>query len=455
MLVPTRRLLSIALLGVAAVAFAGTRDLAAEVAILWLAGVVILAAADGWFIPRRDSLVWKRSHESKLSLGAWNPVTLSLDNRSGRRLQYQVRDAVPQLLIPEGEGGSGETESGRPAQLRYRLYPVHRGDYHFGPISARYRGPLGLVWKQQRTAVEDEVKVYPNLLAVRRYESLLHRGMLHEIGLRRSRRRGTGTEFERLREYTPDDEYRRINWTATARRHQPIAVEYTTERAQNIMLLIDAGRLMATQVPYSGELEHPDDLGPREGAPALTRLDHVVNAALLLAYVSQETGDRVGLLAFSDTVSRFVKPMAGRRQFLALTEVLYDLEPRATETDYATALAYLRVHSPRRSLAVIFTDIAHEAAAASLLTHVGSLARRHLPLIVTMRDPAIEAVAVQPPDDSQAVYQRAVARDMLDRRDVVLSRLRAAGALTLDVPADSLSPSLINRYLEIKAQGRL
>ena len=85
------------------------------------------------------------------------------------------------------------------------------------------------------------------------------------------------------------------------------------------MLLIDAGRLMATQVPYSGELEHPDDLGPREGAPALTRLDHVVNAALLLAYVSQETGDRVGLLAFSDTVSRFVKPMAGRRQFLALT----------------------------------------------------------------------------------------------------------------------------------------
>jgi uncharacterized protein (DUF58 family) len=453
--IPTSRLFFLGLLGMVAVAFAGTRDLALEVAILWLAAVALLALADAWFVPRAGSLIWTRSHEPKFSLGAWNPVTLTLDNNSGRRLRYQVRDAVPQLLVPEGESERGESVSGQQEKVRYRVYPVHRGDYAFGPISARYLGPLGLVWKQQQTRVEGEVKVYPNLLAVRRYESLLHRGMLHEIGLRRSRRRGTGTEFERLREYTPDDEYRRINWTATARRHQPIAVEYTTERAQNIMLLLDAGRLMATQVPYVGELQNPDDIGPREGVPALTRLDHVVNAALLLAYVSQETGDRVGLMAFSDRVTGFIRPMPGRRQVLALTEVLYDLEPRATETDYAVALSYLRVHNPRRSLAVIFTDIAHEAAATSLLTHVGGLVRRHLPLIVTMRDPAIEAVANQLPSDSQTVYQRAVARDMLDRRDVVLSRLRAAGALTLDVPADSLSPALINRYLEIKAQGRL
>jgi uncharacterized protein (DUF58 family) len=440
---------------VVAVAFASTRDLAIEVAAIWLAGIFILALVDAWFVPARMSLVWSRSHEPKLSLGARNPVVLRLVNTSGRRVQFQVRDAVPQLLLAEGESADGETMPGSDTVVRYTVYPVHRGDYRFGPISARYRGPLGLVWRQQQTSPPDEVKVYPNLLAVRRYESLLHRGMLHEIGLRRSRRRGTGTEFERLREYTPDDEYRRINWTATARRHQPIATDYTVERAQNIMLLIDTGRLMAIQVPYPGEMEHPDDVGPREVARALTRLDHAVNAALLLAFVSQETGDRVGLLAFSDTVSRFVRAAAGRRQFLALTEVLYDLEPQPTESDYAEALAYLRVHNPRRSLAVIFTDIAHEAAASSLLRHVGSLARRHLPLIVTMRDPAIEAVAMQSPSDSAAVYQRAVARDMLERRDVTLSRLRAAGALTLDVSADSLSPSLINRYLEIKARGVL
>lgn len=455
MIVPTRRMLCLGLLGVAAVALAGTRFLAIEVAALWLLALLVLALADTWFIPSRATLTWSRSHEPKLSLGAWNPVTLALTNASGRRLRYEVRDAVPQLLIPDRDSGSGESLPNSPCTVQYAVYPVHRGDYHFGPISARYMGPLGLVWTQYVTQTQDDARVYPNLLAVRRYESLLHRGMLHEIGLRRTRRRGAGTEFERLREYTPDDDYRRINWTATARRHQPIAVDYTTERAQNIMLLIDAGRLMATQVPYSGEMEHPEDLGPREVAPALTRLDHVVNAALLLAFVSQETGDRVGLLAFSDRVTRFVGAAAGRRQFLALTEVLYDLQPRATESDYAAALSYLRVHSPRRSLAIIFTDIAHEAAATSLLAHVASLVRRHLPLIVTMRDPAIEAVANRQPDNSAGVYERAVARDLLDRRDLVLSRLRAAGALTLDVPADALSPSLINRYLEIKAAGVL
>jgi uncharacterized protein (DUF58 family) len=454
-IVPTRRLLFLGLLGVAAVALTGTVSLASEVAALWLVALLILALADAWFVPGKAALVWTRHHEPKLSLGAWNQVTLSLANTSGRRLRYQVRDAVPQLLVPDADSASGETTSGTPSSVHYRVYPVHRGDYRFGAITARYLGPLGLVWRQQRTVGPAEVKIYPNLLAVRRYESLLHRGMLHEIGLRRSRRRGSGTEFERLREYTPDDEYRRINWTATARRHAPIATEYTTERAQNILILVDTGRLMAMQVPYAGELEERDDLGPREAVRALTKLDHAVNAALLLAFVSQETGDRVGLLAFSDRVSAFVKAAPGRRQFLTLTEALYDLQPHATESDYGTALGYLRVHSPRRALAVIFTDIAHEAAAASLLTHVASLARRHLPLIVTMRDPAIEAVSNQEPADSASVYERAVARDLLARRDVALSRLRAAGALTLDVPADQLSPSVINRYLEIKAQGRL
>lgn len=225
------------------------------------------------------------------------------------------------------------------------------------------------------------------------------------------------------------------------------------------MLLIDAGRLMSMQVPYPGEMDQTADLfegmnltGPREVVPALTKLDHAVNAALLLAYVSQRQGDRSGLLAFSDRVLRFVKPGAGHRQFLALTEVLYDLEPQGTEADYGAALAYLSVHSPRRALAVIFTDIGHEMAAASLLVHVAHINRRHLPLIVTMRDPAVERMASEEVTDSQSVYERAVARNLLDQREITLSRLRQSGALTLDVPADRLSISLINQYLEIKAR---
>jgi uncharacterized protein (DUF58 family) len=460
MIVPTARLLAIAFAGAIAAGLAGTAGGAVLVAAIWLACVTALAIVDAYFTPSAADLVWERRHDAKLSLGADNPVVLAMRNRSPRPARFRWRDAVPPLLVARGESGTGECAPGGEWTARYTLFPVHRGDYEFGPLSARYLGPLGLAWKQSSRRLPDAVKVYPNLLAVRRYEALVRSGHLEQMGLRRARRLGAGTEFDRLREYTPDDEYRRINWTATARRHSPVAVEYQTERSQNIMLLVDAGRLMSTQVPYEGELdaaagENDSDRGPQSVVPALTRLDHAVNSALLLAYVSQSQGDRVGLMAFSDRVLRFVKPGPGRRQFLTLTEVLYNVQPDGTEADYGDALAYLSAQRARRSLVVIFTDIAHAAAAESLVHHLAYLARRHLPLVVTMRDPAVERLAIQPITTSQSVYERAVARSLLDSREETLSKLRRQGALTLDVPADQLSASVINRYLEIKAWATL
>lgn len=461
MLIPTRRLFLLALVAVPLVLFAGTVGLGLFFGGLWLAAIAVLALVDARFVPVRSTLSWHREHESKLSLGAWNRVSLQLYNRSSRPAVFQLRDASPQLLLVRGAEMEGECAQGTSWQGSYQVFPVHRGDYSVGPLTVRYLGPLGLAWRQSSAVPQSPVKVYPNLLAVRRYEALMRRGRLQDIGLRRARKLGAGIEFERLRDYSPDDEFRRINWTATARRHTPVAVEYQTERSQNVMLLLDAGRLMSTQVPYTGELDDtplpgqsgPD--GPIQVAPALTRLDHAINAALLLAYISVSYGDRAGLVGFSDRVVTFLKPAAGRRQFLALTEALYNLQPHRTESDYEQALAYLATHSPRRSLAVIFTDITHQAAATSLLGNIAHLARRHLPLVVTMRDPAVERLASDPVTDARAVYERAVARNLLDERDVVLSRLRQYGALTLDVPADQLTPSVINRYLEIKARGEL
>src|SRR5205823_91266 len=167
-----------------------------------------------------------------------------------------------------------------------------------------------------------------------------------------------------LREYTSDDEFRRINWKATARLHKPIAIDYQTERSQTILLLLDAGRLMSVQVPLgSDDLLAPVPTVPGDDRAAtyprgLTRLDFAVNAALLLAFVSQQYGDRVGLLAFSDRVLRYVPPRPGRGHFLTLTDALYNLEAESTETDFAEALGYLAARSPRRALSVLFTDIA-------------------------------------------------------------------------------------------------
>jgi len=300
------------------------------------------------------------------------------------------------------------------------------------------------------------------------------RGHPEEVGLRNARRWGSGTEFERLRDYTPDDEFRRINWNATARKHRLVAVDYETERSQNVIVLLYAGRLMSTRLPLSqnavgrpwrpgGEVPWTESartmsLGQRterEGTTPLTRLDYSVNTALLLAFVSQRIGNRVGLLTFSDRVTRYLAPASGRRRFLAIAEALYNLEAEGTEADYADAIGYLTLRNPRRSLVVLFTDIADPEAASSLASLLGRLARRHLPLVVTLRDPGIERLASLPPTSSENVYERAVARSLLDERDQTLRHLRRQGALTLDVSSDRLSPSLINRYLEIKARTAL
>jgi uncharacterized protein (DUF58 family) len=270
------------------------------------------------------------------------------------------------------------------------------------------------------------------LLDVRRYDLLLHRNRLQEMGLRRSRMFGQGSEYERLREYLPDDEFRRINWKATARRNRPVTLEYQTERSQNVLAVVDAGRMMQSPVAQ------------------IAKLDYVVNAVLLLAYVATGKGDKVGLMTFADEVTRYLGPAQGRRQFYRMLELLYAVEAEPVEPDYRRALSYLALKQRKRALVVIFTDLSAGVSMHSLVSQVAVLRRNSLPLVVTISDPDVHAAASQRPSDSLAVYQRAAAGQLLDERLVALDSLNRQGVLTLDVPANQLSTAVINRYLELK-----
>ena len=205
----------------------------------------------------------------------------------------------------------------------YHVRPLQRGDYQFANLNLRWRGPLGLVVRQAAVEASSPVKVYPNLLDVRRYDLLLRRNRLQELGLRHTRLFGEGTEFERLREYLPDDDFRRINWKATARRNRPVTTEYQTERSQNVVAVLDIGRMMQSPVDQ------------------IAKLDYVVNAVLFLAYVATAKGDKVGLMTFADSVSQFVSPHHGRGQFYRLLEMLYGVKAQPVEPDYRQALSTL------------------------------------------------------------------------------------------------------------------
>ena len=216
----------------------------------------------------------------------------------------------------------------------------------------------------------------------------MRRGLEAQPGSRTIRRPGASAEFERVREYLPDDEFRRMNWKATARRGHPMVNQFETERSQNLVLLLDAGRAMAALA----EAAPDDDFG--DLAPGLSKLDYALNTALLLAYVGSVRGDRVALLAYADDVRTFVPPQRGRRALLSTVQALYNLRAEAVEPDHGRALEFLARRNLRRSLVVHFTDLIDRESSSTLAAHLVRAARHHLVVCVTLGDPNVRRPAV-------------------------------------------------------------
>lgn len=436
-MIPTPRLLILLLLGAILVAGASFAVPLTWVAVLFFVALLGLVIADYAITTKPEQIVVERLNESKLSLGAPNLVAMRLHNESPRAVRLKVRDEYPYQLRADEDVLAGVLPPLDQAELRYHLTPLQRGDYRFGDTNLRWRSTLGLFQRQARYPTAADVRVYPNVLDVRKYDLLARKGLLTELGLRNARVFGAGTEFERLRDYSPDDEFKRINWKATARRNKLIAIEYETERSQHVICAIDTGRLMR---PPIGDIQ---------------KLDYAVNAALLMSYVATLRGDQVGTLTFADEVGAYLAPRRGRGQFYTMLELLYNVQGQAVESDYTRALSYLALKNKRRSLIVVFSDLATPDAAGPLISQMARLAQRHLPLLVVMSDPNVTGIAAVEPEQSSQVYERAVAEQLLDERRIILDRLHQAGVLTIDVPADKLSVAVINRYLELKTRGTL
>lgn len=436
-MLPTPRLLLLLLLGAPLIAGAAFGPLFVGLALLYFTALLGLLVSDLLLTPRPSMIEVERINDSRLSIGAANLVTILLANRSARPLSLTVRDEYPDAIAADMRFITGALAPYGVYEAQYHLTPLQRGDYRFGDTVLRYRSLLGTFLRQARYLTAAAVKVYPNVLEVRKYDLLARKGLLYEMGLRQARIFGQGSEFERLREYNPDDEFRRINWKATARRGKPIAAEFETERSQYVVCAIDTGRLMR---PPVGDL---------------ARLDYVINTALLLTYVATLKGDHVGMLSFADEVGAYLAPKRGKGQFYRVLETLYNVQSQAVESDYTRALSYLSLKNRRRSLVVVFTDLVTLDAARPLIASMARMAQRHLPICVLISDPNIAREVDAPARESAGIYRRAVAEMLRDERQIILDTLNRSGVLTIDVPADKLTVSVINSYLELKARGKL
>ncbi|WP_119070127.1 DUF58 domain-containing protein [Aggregatilinea lenta] len=442
---PTPRALAFALV-IPALLLAGTwQPVLVPLAGAYAVGLLVLLAGDWLAASGAGQFRVARQHDSKLSLGAENRVTVRVTSRAKRPVALAVQDEPP--LPFAGEEASLMHADLLPLETHdftYTVRPLKRGDYRFGDVNLRWNSPLGLVVRQARFPAAGPVKVYPNLHEIRKYELLARRDQLAEMGLRGVRLRGEGTMFESLREYTPDDPYRRINWKATARRARPISMEYEPERSQRVVIAVDVGRMMRSPI-------HVHD--PGNPAWNMAKVDFVINSVLLFSYVATLKGDQVGLLVFADRVKSFIPPRAGPAHFQKLLEAMYALESEPVEADYGRALMTLGAQNKKRSLVVVFTDLSGARASEALARYVPSLLPRHLPLLVTIRDPALDQEAGQQPSNSDSVYRRMVAEQLITERRLLLDRLQRQGVLTLDVSAEHMTMAVVNRYLQVKARS--
>ena len=382
--------------------------------------------------PGRAALRVERVCNDLLSVGVANRVTLAISARTTGAAAI-VHERVPLHLHPSRVRWSVRL----PAMVEYTVTPVARGDVTLGPAVVRVIGPWGLGWRQTTVDSQRPVRVDPNLAAIDVYEALARRGQLAELGLRTMRLRTEGSEFERVRDAFPDDPLRAINWRATARTGRMMATELIPERAQPLLICLDHGRLMGI------------------GAGELTKLDHAINAALLLVHVALRSGDRAGMLAFSDTVTHTLPPRAGTAQLRRFLDATRPIQPGETEADYDDALAFFSRWQTRRSLVVVFTDVLDPDQGKALIRQCVRLRRRHLPLVVTVRDPALDDAANAVPRSGDDAYARAVAGGLIADRDDTLRLLRRSGVETIDADARTLSPRLVNRYLDLKRRARL
>lgn len=393
---------------------------------------------DYFLSEKADAFRVEREMEERFAMGAENEVTIKLTNRARRRVTFIVKDDYPpQMELMSPREAQLTIPAGRSRAWTYSLLPTARGKYDFGNTVLRVGAPLGLLWRQIAYQNKTDVKVYPDIREARKHEIYAHRNRRPEPGLRRMRVRGHGREFESLREFVIGDEIRHISWAATARRGKLITRQYTVERSQNIVVLLDTGRLMTARIGK------------------LTKLDHAVNATLSIAYVAAAGGDNVGMVAFSRRVVSYLPPRRGHDQINRLMEELYSLEPQMIEPSYKRAFNFFDINCKRRSLVVILTDLVDRDASAELLAHTSQLIPRHLPLIITIGDTDLRELVRARPNLSADVYRQAVAEQILQQRDEALTRIRHAGGLALDVPAGRLALELVNKYLEVKERGLL
>ncbi|MDR1723734.1 MAG: DUF58 domain-containing protein [Tannerella sp.] len=366
-------------------------------------------------------------NEVRLVIDNFYPFSVGIDIIDEIPVVFQRRDILFKIRI---KARSREI-------IHYRLRPVKRGEYGFGHVLLYIGTRIGLVVRRCKCSEPVNIAVYPSYIMLRKYEIMAIHNNLTELGIKKIRRVGHNTEFEYIKEYIKGDDYRTINWKASARRHFPMVNVYQDERSQQIYNIIDKGRVM------------------QNAFRDMTLLDYSINASLVLSFVAIRKDDKVGLATFAEDFETFIPASKQNTQMHIILDSLYRQQTTFGESDYSALYVHINKHVSKRSLLIIYTNFDTIIGMERQIEYLRQLAHKHVVLVVFFEDTEMKAFAAERPKDIEGYYQRVITDKFIFEKHHVVASLRQHGVYSLLTEPEKLSVNVINKYLEMKARGMI
>lgn len=378
-----------------------------------------------------------RTTAEKFSNGDENPIVITVNNNYSFAIKIRIIDEVPFQFQLRDFTIDKNLDAGKTIATEYMLRPVERGEYHFGKLNVYVASPLRLI---SRRFVFDEgrmVQTYPSYLQLKKYGMIAFSNRLFEHGLKKIRRLGHTMEFEQIKDYTPGDDLRTINWNATARRNKLMVNQFQDERSQNIYMAIDKGRIM--KMPFNG----------------LSLLDYAINASLVLSDIILKKGDKAGLFAFSKHITNRVAAERRKAQMQKIMESLYNVSTDYFESDYGRLYADIKRNTTQRSLILLYTNFETLDGLYRQLPYLKGIAKSHLLVVIFFDNTELNTLIKKKASTVQEIYDKAVAEKFAFEKRLIVNELSKYGIHTILTQPENLTIDSINKYLEIKSRGMI
>jgi uncharacterized protein (DUF58 family) len=373
-----------------------------------------------------------RLMQERFSNGDANKVSIELENEYGFRVACTVIDELPVQFQERNWHRELPLAAHTKEAITYELRPRERGEYGFGNINVYVSSPLRMVIRRYTFEQPETVKVYPSFFQMRRYQLLAHAHRLQEAGVKRMRRLGHSLEFEQIKEYVRGDDYRTINWKATARRGDLMTNNYTDERSQQIYCLINKGRIM--KMPFEG----------------LTLLDYAINASLVLSNTALMRQDKAGVITFAENLDAFVAADKKPGQLNTILEVLYRQETAFLEPDFEKLFSAIRNRISHRSLLVLFTNFESMESLQRELPSLKRMAHYHLLMVVFFENTELNNLIEKDVSTLEDIYIKTIAEKYAHEKRLMVKELQSHGIVAVLTTPQKLTISAINKYLELK-----